>query len=110
MYFLDDPLSAVDVHVGQHLMTACICGLLAEKTRIVVTHQLQFLPFADTVMVINDGHIDELGTYQACTLASTPILSVALAALPEADMQLLCAGCRGACQPVPNCSILLLSC
>lgn len=38
---LDDPLSAVDAHVGRHLFDACICGLLAGSTRILVTHQLQ---------------------------------------------------------------------
>lgn len=64
VYLLDDPLSAVDVHVGHHLMTHVLQGLLASKTRIVVTHQLQFLPNADTVMVMQDGHIQELGGYQ----------------------------------------------
>ena len=64
VYLLDDPLSAVDAHVGQHLMSACLCGLLKSKTRILVTHQLQFLPFADLVMVLNEGHIEELGSYQ----------------------------------------------
>ncbi|KAK9813623.1 hypothetical protein WJX73_000516 [Symbiochloris irregularis] len=64
VYLLDDPLSAVDVHVGHHLMTQVLQGLLASKTRVLVTHQLQFLPNADTVMVMRDGHIDELGGYQ----------------------------------------------
>ena len=64
VYLLDDPLSAVDAHVGQHLMTNGICGLLASKTRVLVTHQLQFLPSADLVMVMSEGHVEELGTYQ----------------------------------------------
>jgi hypothetical protein len=37
----DDPLSAVDAHVGRHLFDVCICGLLGGSTRILVTHQLQ---------------------------------------------------------------------
>lgn len=41
MYLLDDPLSAVDAHVGRHLFNACICGLLLESTRVLVTHQTQ---------------------------------------------------------------------
>jgi len=38
---LDDPLSAVDAHVGQHIFTNCIKGLLKDKTVVFVTHQLQ---------------------------------------------------------------------
>lgn len=41
---LDDPLSAVDAHVGRHLFDRCICGLLKDKTRVLVTHQLQVRP------------------------------------------------------------------
>jgi ABC-type nitrate/sulfonate/bicarbonate transport system ATPase subunit len=38
---LDDPLSAVDAHVGRALFEGCICGALAGATRVLVTHQLQ---------------------------------------------------------------------
>lgn len=41
VYLLDDPLSAVDVHVGRHIFEDCICGELAGKTRLLVTHQVQ---------------------------------------------------------------------
>lgn len=40
VFLLDDPLSAVDAHVGRHLFSACICGLLGAKTRVLVTHQV----------------------------------------------------------------------
>jgi ABC-type nitrate/sulfonate/bicarbonate transport system ATPase subunit len=43
---LDDPLSAVDAHVGRHLLDSCICGLLRGKTRVLVTHQLMALASA----------------------------------------------------------------
>lgn len=43
IYLMDDPLSAVDAHVGQELFNNCILGLLKNKTRIIVTHQLQYL-------------------------------------------------------------------
>ena len=47
---LDDPLSAVDAHVGRHLLDSCICGLLEGSTRVLVTHQLMALESAgDTV-------------------------------------------------------------
>lgn len=41
VYLLDDPLSAVDAHVGRHIFDECVCGALAAKTRVLVTHQLQ---------------------------------------------------------------------
>merc|ERR1719258_973888 len=46
---LDDPLSAVDAHVGRHIFQHVLGpnGLLAGTTRILVTHQTQYLPHAD---------------------------------------------------------------
>jgi len=41
LVLLDDPLSAVDAHVGQHIFTHCITRLLKNKTVLFVTHQLQ---------------------------------------------------------------------
>jgi len=67
IYLLDDPLSAVDAHVGRHLFEKCICGLLHEKTRILVSHQLQFLPHADLIMVMKLGRIVDVGTYEELT-------------------------------------------
>ncbi|KAJ3132928.1 hypothetical protein HK100_004842 [Physocladia obscura] len=61
---IDDPLSAVDAHVGAHLFTRCIKNALAARTRILVTHQLHFLPQCDKVVVMKDGYISEQGTYQ----------------------------------------------
>lgn len=53
LYLLDDPLSAVDAKVGRHLFDKCIKGFLNDKTRILVTHQLQYLQQADTVIALN---------------------------------------------------------
>lgn len=53
LYVLDDPLSAVDAQVGRHLFEECIVGFLKGKTRILVTHQPQYLQQADTVVVLN---------------------------------------------------------
>ncbi|KAI8827837.1 P-loop containing nucleoside triphosphate hydrolase protein [Chytriomyces cf. hyalinus JEL632] len=61
---IDDPLSAVDAHVGKHLFNNCIKGALSSRTRILVTHQLHFLPQCDRVVVLKDGAISEQGTYQ----------------------------------------------
>ena len=61
---LDDPLSAVDVHVGKHLMDKCICGpLLKNKTRILVTHQVQFLSACDSIIVMENGKILRQGAH-----------------------------------------------
>ncbi|KAG1942233.1 multidrug resistance-associated protein 4 [Pimephales promelas] len=63
IYLLDDPLSAVDSEVGRHLFEHCICGILKEKPRILVTHQLQFLKAADQILVLKEGHMVASGTY-----------------------------------------------
>ncbi|XP_066545948.1 multidrug resistance-associated protein 1 [Amia ocellicauda] len=65
VYLLDDPLSAVDAHVGQHIFDKVIGpkGLLKDKTRVLVTHGLSFLPQADLILVLVDGEITEMGSY-----------------------------------------------
>lgn len=51
---MDDPLSAVDVHVGRHMFTACIRDALKGKTRLLVTNQLQYLPMCDHVIFMKE--------------------------------------------------------
>ncbi|XP_045495077.1 multidrug resistance-associated protein 1 isoform X2 [Colias croceus] len=65
-YFLDDPLSAVDSHVGKHIFDKVIgpSGLLKDKTRVWVTHNVSYLAQTDLVLVLRDGEISEVGTYQ----------------------------------------------
>jgi len=62
---LDDVLSAVDAHVGNHLMQNVLLdkGMLVGRTRILVTHQTQWLPFADQVVLVEDGKVKGTGTY-----------------------------------------------
>jgi ATP-binding cassette subfamily C (CFTR/MRP) protein 1 len=66
LYLLDDPLSAVDTHVGRHLFDQVIgpSGLLKHKTRVLVTHGIHFLPQVDEIFVMNNGRISESGSYQ----------------------------------------------
>ena len=66
IYLLDDPLSAVDSHVGKHIFERVLGpnGLLAGKTRILVTHGLNYLPRTDYIVVIKEGRISEQGNYQ----------------------------------------------
>jgi ABC-type multidrug transport system ATPase subunit len=61
---LDDPLSAVDAKVGQHIFEKCICGEMSGRIRILVTHQLQYLHRADWLVILKDGHIEEQGSYE----------------------------------------------
>jgi ABC-type multidrug transport system fused ATPase/permease subunit len=65
IYLLDDALSAVDAHVGLHIVNHCIMGLLATKTRVLVTHNLHILPLADVVGVIERGRLKAFGGYAA---------------------------------------------
>uniref|UniRef100_A0A8C7VRJ0 Cystic fibrosis transmembrane conductance regulator n=2 Tax=Oncorhynchus mykiss TaxID=8022 RepID=A0A8C7VRJ0_ONCMY len=63
IYLLDDPLSAVDAEVGCVCMSRCICGILKNKPRILVTHQLQYLQAANQILVLKEGHMVARGTY-----------------------------------------------
>ncbi|CAH1713410.1 multidrug resistance-associated protein 1 isoform X1 [Aphis gossypii] len=66
IYFLDDPLSAVDSHVGKHIFEQVIgpTGLLRKKTRILVTHSITYLREVDLIVVMKDGQVSESGTYK----------------------------------------------
>ncbi|XP_051994835.1 multidrug resistance-associated protein 1 isoform X4 [Xyrauchen texanus] len=65
VYLLDDPLSAVDAHVGKHIFDKVIGpqGVLQGRTRVLVTHGLSFLPQVDLILVMVDGEITEMGSY-----------------------------------------------
>lgn len=54
IYLLDDPLSAVDAHVGRQLFDECIGGYLRHTTRVLVTHQLHYLKAADYIIILNN--------------------------------------------------------
>lgn len=57
-------VSAVDAHVGRAIFSECILGALRGKTRLLATHQLQFLSQADLILVLHEGRLVEAGTYQ----------------------------------------------
>uniref|UniRef100_H0ZGC0 ATP binding cassette subfamily C member 2 n=1 Tax=Taeniopygia guttata TaxID=59729 RepID=H0ZGC0_TAEGU len=65
IYILDDPLSAVDAHVGKYLFEHVLGpkGLLQKKTRILVTHSISFLPQVDNIVVLAAGAVSEHGSY-----------------------------------------------
>jgi ABC-type multidrug transport system fused ATPase/permease subunit len=60
---LDDPLSAVDIHVGKHIFRECIKGALSGKTIVLATHHLNYLRQCDYIIVLKDGEVREEGTF-----------------------------------------------
>lgn len=66
IYFLDDPLSAVDAHVGKHIFEEVLGpkGILSRKTRVLVTHGITYLPEVDNIFVLKEGEVSETGTYK----------------------------------------------
>ena len=86
-YLLDDPLSAVDAHVGRHIFRHCIKGLLANKCVVLVTHALEFLPACDQVIVLEKGAIADQGTFQKVSQATSGVLAGLLQAQKEAQAQ-----------------------
>ena len=65
IYLLDDCLSAVDQHVGRHLIDNVLGpkGLLAGKTRILATNSIPVLMEADMILLLREGKILERGSY-----------------------------------------------
>lgn len=66
IYLMDDPLNAVDAHVGRHIFDHIIGpkGILRDRTRVLVTNKLSVLPEVDHIFVMKDGQISESGTYE----------------------------------------------
>lgn len=64
MVLMDDPLSAVDAHVGRHIFDNAICGLLKDKCRILATHQLHVLNRCDRIIWMQEGCIETIDTFE----------------------------------------------
>ncbi|KAM7270310.1 hypothetical protein ACFE04_029524 [Oxalis oulophora] len=64
VYIFDDPLSALDAHVGKQVFNSCIKEELRGKTRVLVTNQLHFLPQVDRIFLVSEGMIKEEGTFE----------------------------------------------
>ncbi|KAE8781261.1 ABC transporter C family member 10 [Hordeum vulgare] len=57
MYLLDDPFSAVDAHTATSLFNEYVMGALSDKTVLLVTHQVDFLPVFDSILLMSDGEV-----------------------------------------------------
>ncbi|CAN8014134.1 unnamed protein product [Ixodes persulcatus] len=66
LYLFDDPLSAVDAHIGARIFRNLISprGMLRKTTRILVTHNLAVLSEVDYIIVMQEGLVVESGTYE----------------------------------------------
>ncbi|CAD8170443.1 unnamed protein product [Paramecium octaurelia] len=64
IFLLDDPLSAVDAQVGNFILKDCFINLLKGKTRILITHALNYCKYTDYIYLIQKGEIIEEGDYQ----------------------------------------------
>ncbi|XP_042508127.1 ABC transporter C family member 3-like [Macadamia integrifolia] len=76
IYLLDDPFSAVDAHTGTHLFKECLLGILGSKTVIYITHQIEFLSFADLILVMRDGKITQAGKYEEILSSGTDFMDL----------------------------------
>ena len=64
VYLLDDPLSAVDAKVSEHIFNECVCRLLKEKITILSTYAERSMKAATKIVVLHDGSVTETGTYR----------------------------------------------
>lgn len=84
IYLLDDPLSAVDSHVGKQLFEECITGYLKNKTVILITHQLQYLQHVDHIVFLDNGIIRAQGTFEELQKSGFDFTKL-LATTPDED-------------------------
>ncbi|ESW18595.1 hypothetical protein PHAVU_006G053900 [Phaseolus vulgaris] len=91
IYLFDDVFSAVDAHTGSHLFQECLLDHLSSKTVVYVTHQVEFLPAADLILVMKDGKIIQSGKYNDLLNSGTDFMELvgahkeALSALDSID-------------------------
>jgi len=64
LILMDDPLSAVDAHVGRHIFDHAIMGLMKNKSRILATHQLWVLSRCDRIIWMEEGRIQAIDTFE----------------------------------------------
>jgi ABC-type multidrug transport system fused ATPase/permease subunit len=87
VYILDDVLSAVDQHVGRHIINNVLGprGLLAGKARVLATNAIPVLREAEYVVLVRDGRILERGTYEQLVAMKGEIAGIISAAIADED-------------------------
>ncbi|XP_033647176.1 ATP-binding cassette sub-family C member 8-like [Asterias rubens] len=92
---LDDPLSALDMHVGAHLFKEGIEGFLMRKSKrtvILVTHQTQYAEKADKIIYMKDGRIENQGNLEEIREANPELAASWISAVstsrPDSDSEM----------------------
>ncbi|KAL2426438.1 Metal resistance protein YCF1 [Exophiala dermatitidis] len=87
VYLLDDVLSAVDQHVGRHLINNVLgpSGLLSGKARILATNAITVLKEADYMYLLRDGTVLEKGTYQQLMAMRGEVANLIKSAIQEEE-------------------------
>ncbi|KAI3848476.1 hypothetical protein MKX03_031743 [Papaver bracteatum] len=76
IYLLDDPFSAVDAHTATSLFNEYVMGALSEKTVLLVTHQVDFLPAFNSVLLMSNGKIQYAAPYHLLLATSPEFLAL----------------------------------
>ncbi|KAI8571310.1 hypothetical protein RHMOL_Rhmol01G0109700 [Rhododendron molle] len=89
IYLLDDPFSAVDARTATSLFNEYVMGALARKTVFLVTHQVDFLPAFNSILLVSEGKIVEAGTYDQLLASSQQFQNLVNAhkATSDSDLQ-----------------------
>ena len=81
IFLLDDPLSAVDLKVSEHIFQRCFVQLLRHKTRLLVSHRESHMNAADQVILLSKGRV--LGKGSFAELKENNLLNTAIKPLLE---------------------------
>ncbi|XP_045840743.1 ATP-binding cassette sub-family C member 3 isoform X4 [Meles meles] len=110
LFLLDDPLSAVDSHVAKHIFDQVIGpeGVLAGKTRVLVTHSISFLPQMDIIIVLADGQVSEVGSYPDLLERNGSFANFLCNYAPEEDKESLKEDSRTALENTEDEELLLI--
>ena len=63
IYIMDDPISALDAHVANNIMKNLLVNHLRTKTRVLITHAIQYLHYCDRIILMKNGNITWEGNY-----------------------------------------------
>ncbi|XP_059276296.1 ABC transporter C family member 10-like isoform X1 [Lycium ferocissimum] len=69
IYLLDDPFSAIDAHTSTCLFNEYVMGALSGKTVLLVTHQVDFLPTFDSILLMSEGKIIQSASFDQLLLS-----------------------------------------
>jgi ABC-type multidrug transport system fused ATPase/permease subunit len=101
IYLLDDVLSAVDQHVGRHLINRVLGrnGILNSKTRILATNAIPVLKESDFIGLLRDKTLIEKGTYEQLMAMKGEVFNLIRTTMNESDDEGSGAESRGLASP-----------